>query len=64
MTNKPRISVIVPVYNAASTLDMSIGSLVGDQFKDMSPESWEIVAVDDGSADGSLETLRKYVYVE
>ncbi len=60
MTNKPRISVIVPVYNAASTLDMSIGSLVGDQFKDMSPESWEIVAVDDGSADGSLETLRKW----
>lgn len=56
----PTISVIMPVYNAEATLDMAIGALVGDQFADTPPGSWEIVAVDDGSADRSLEILHRW----
>lgn len=57
---KPDLSVIVPVYNAAATLDRTLGSLVDDQFGGLDASEWEIVAVDDGSSDNSLERLRQW----
>lgn len=58
--NNPIISVVVPVYNAASTIDMALDSLVKGQFLNMNPEDWEIIVVNDGSMDNSLEKLKKW----
>ena len=44
----PAVSVIMPVFNGAAFLDRSIGLLQAQTFAD-----WELVAVDDGSADDS-----------
>jgi glycosyltransferase involved in cell wall biosynthesis len=49
----PRVSVIVPVFNSARTLVRAIESIRAQTFED-----FEIVAVDDGSTDSSLEMLR------
>jgi glycosyltransferase involved in cell wall biosynthesis len=51
----PAISVIMPVYNGAATLDRAIRSVRAQLFPD-----WEVVAVDDGSTDGSLEILNRW----
>lgn len=49
------VSVIMPVYNASGFLADSIGSLLKQDFED-----WELICVDDGSADDSLLKLREY----
>ena len=50
-----RLSVIIPVYNEAATLRIAIARLR----KSPAPQGWErrIIAVDDGSSDGSAEML-------
>ena len=50
-----RISVIIPVYNAEEYLDKCLGSVLGQTFED-----FEIIAVNDGSTDSSLEILLDY----
>src|SRR5699024_3331776 len=42
------LSVIVPVYNAAATLEKCAASVLGQ-----APEAAELILVDDGSADSS-----------
>lgn len=42
------LSVIVPVYNAAATLEKCAASVL-----DQAPEAAELILVDDGSADDS-----------
>lgn len=49
------LSIIMPVYNAEQTLPASIASLLKQTCGD-----WELIAVDDGSADRSLEMLKEY----
>jgi len=49
------ISVIMPVYNASEFLNMSINSLIKQSFNDL-----ELICVDDGSTDNSLEILNKF----
>src|ERR1700732_2233431 len=51
----PRVSVIIPVFNAARTIEQAIASVRAQTFTD-----FEMVAVDDGSIDGSIEILRRY----
>jgi len=48
----PRVSVLLPVRDAASTLDACLDSLAAQTLSDH-----EVVAVDDGSRDGSGERL-------
>lgn len=48
----PRVSVLLPCYNAASTLPRAIASLRVQTLSD-----FEVVAVDDGSDDGTLALL-------
>ena len=50
------VSVVVPVYNCERYLEETIGS-VRDQ--DIGDGRFEIIAVDDGSTDGSLDTLNR-----
>ncbi len=51
----PRVSVLLPVFNAAATLDETLASLL-----DQSLKEFEIVAVNDGSNDGSTELLQRW----
>ncbi len=53
--DEPRISVLIPIYNASDFLEKSIGSLLNQTFKD-----FELVCVNDGSKDNSLEILEKF----
>lgn len=51
--NAPQISVVLPVYNAETYLASALSSL-----QNQSEVSLQIIAVDDGSTDGSLAILR------
>ena len=53
--NPPRVSVLMPVYNEASTLDEALTSVL-----EQSVESLEVVAVDDVSTDESAKVLRSW----
>jgi glycosyltransferase involved in cell wall biosynthesis len=55
----PKISVITPAYNAASTLERAIGSVLIQNY----PNTQHIV-IDGGSVDGSFELLRKYEHIK
>lgn len=50
-----KVSVVIPVYNAEEHLRQCLDSVVHQTFTDI-----EIICVDDGSRDGSLEILREY----
>lgn len=51
----PKISVVIPVYNAAKTLEKCLSSIFNQTLT-----SFEIIAVNDGSTDKSLKILQKY----
>lgn len=52
-----KLSVIVPVYNTEQYLRRCLDSLV---VQDFSSEDYEILVVNDGSTDGSLNILHEY----
>ncbi len=49
------VSVIIPVFNSEELLKQCLDSVLNQTLKD-----FEIICVDDGSTDNSLEILRKY----
>ena len=51
----PKISVILPVYNPGDWLHECMRSVLGQSLHDI-----EVVCVDDGSTDGSLDRLNEY----
>ena len=51
----PKISVIIPVYNVENELAKCLNSIVNQTFKEI-----EIICVDDGSTDNSLNILKDY----
>ena len=53
--NSLPLSIVVPVFNTASYLDRCISSILNQTFKD-----FELICVDDGSTDNSMEILEKY----
>lgn len=54
-TARPRVTVIVPAYNAAATLDASIASVREQTFGD-----WELLISDDGSTDATRRIARRW----
>lgn len=52
---QPLVSIIIPVYNSEKYLRRCMDSLVNQTLEDI-----EIIAVDDGSSDGSLSILNEY----
>lgn len=51
----PRFSVVVPAYNAASTLAQTLNAVLAQGVSD-----WECVVVDDGSGDTTLAIASEY----
>ena len=54
MTTIPKLSLIIPMYNARSTIEYCLRSLLQDSGADV-----EILVVDDGSTDGSADFIRQ-----
>ena len=50
-----KVSVIIPVYNAEKTISGILEKLITQEYKNI-----EIIAVNDGSNDGSLKILKHY----
>ena len=50
-----KVSVIIPVFNVEKYLDKCLESLVNQTLKEI-----EIICVDDGSTDNSMQILKKY----
>lgn len=55
LASTPRVSVIMPVFNGARTLDRALDSLLRQTFP-----HWELLAVDDASTDDSHERLLRW----
>ncbi len=50
----PRVSVVVPAYNAADYLDHALESALGQTMPD-----FEVIVVDDASGDDTYEVARR-----
>lgn len=55
----PKISVIIPIYNAENYVSRCIGSVL-----DQTYSNWQMILIDDGSKDKSLEICQKYADVD
>ena len=53
----PRISIIIPIYNVNKYLRECIDSIINQTLKTI-----EIICVNDGSTDNSLEIIKEYIY--
>ncbi len=54
----PYLSLVIPVYNEEETLPLLFDAVYAALEK--LPHTWEVILVDDGSVDKSVEILRKY----
>lgn len=51
----PLVTVIMPVYNAERYMQQSIESIIAQTY-----QNWELLIVDDGSTDSSVQIMQKY----
>lgn len=52
----PLVSVIIPLYNRENTIQRSVDSILNQTYTNI-----EVIVVDDGSTDKSVDMLKKYV---
>jgi hypothetical protein len=51
----PRVSILIPCYNASATVERAVDSALAQTFRDI-----EVIVADDGSTDSSLAVLERY----
>ncbi len=51
----PQVSVITPCFNASKYISQTIESVINQTFTD-----WEMIIIDDGSKDNSVDIVEKY----
>lgn len=56
MLSSPLVSVIMPAYNVQQYISESIESVLAQTY-----QNWELIVMDDGSTDGTAETVKKYL---
>ncbi|MFH1723772.1 MAG: glycosyltransferase family A protein [Elusimicrobiota bacterium] len=52
----PKVSVVIPAYNAASFIDKTLGTVAAQSYRDL-----EVVVVDDGSADDTKAVVDRWL---
>jgi glycosyltransferase involved in cell wall biosynthesis len=55
MTEFPKVTVVIPVYNREKYLGIAVDSILSQTFSD-----FELLVIDDGSNDGSIAVVRSY----
>ena len=55
MTESPKISVVIPVYNREKYVQSAVDSILSQTFSD-----FELLVIDDGSTDGSIAVVQSY----
>ena len=53
--NKPKVQIVIPVYNSAKYLKRCLDSLLEQTYP-----SWEAIMVNDASKDNSIEIMKEY----
>ena len=53
--SQPLVSIILPIYNAAKTVTDSLDSIIQQTYTNL-----EIIVIDDGSTDNSVEIVKSY----
>lgn len=54
--SQPYISIGIPIYNAEEFLELAIQSVINQTH-----QNWELILIDDGSTDGSLQIAKSFV---
>ena len=55
MSNSPRVSIVIAVYNREKYLGIAVDSVLRQTYQD-----WELIISDDGSIDGTLDIARNF----
>lgn len=59
MKANPLVSIIIPVYNCEQYLEACVSSVIGQTYS-----NFEIITINDGSTDGSLDILNRYASID
>lgn len=51
----PRLSVLLPTYDAVEFVERAVGSVLDQTYED-----FELIVIDDGSTDGTVEAIRQF----
>lgn len=55
MSARPKVSVIMPSFNAAQTICVAVESVLGQTF-----QNWELLVINDGSTDNTLDVMAQF----
>lgn len=56
MIDNPLISIVIPIFNRADILSETLDSIMAQSYA-----NWECILVDDGSTDGTISVIKKYI---